>query len=113
MSYAWEAYRRSRPISETALGLLQMYVPRAETPTIAIFNPHNRPHSGLAKAYIDHEILPRNKKVEIVDDTGHVIPAQATESHSDGTYWSFWVADLPALGYKRYFIRIKNEPPQT
>ena len=111
MSYAWESYRRSRPINETALGLLQMYLSRAETPSIAVFNPHNRPHSGLAQAYIDHEILPRNKKVEIVDEKGQIVPAQATESHSDGTYWSFWVTDLPPLGYRQYFIRIKNEPP--
>ncbi len=113
MSYAWEAYRRSRPISEAALGILQMYVPRAATPSIAVFNPHNWKHSGLAKAYIDHEILPRNKKVEVVDEAGNIIPAQATESHSDGTYWAFWVSDLPALGYKQYFIRVKNEPPAS
>ncbi|MDR2764732.1 MAG: glycosyl hydrolase family 38, partial [Tannerella sp.] len=113
MSYAWEAYRRSRPICETALGLLQMYIPRAETPSIAVFNPHNRAHDGLAKAYIDHEILPRNRKVEIVDETGRPIPAQAVESHSDGTYWAFWVSNLPALGYRQYFIRVKNEPAVT
>ena len=113
MSYAWEAYRRSRPINETAMGLLQMYMPRAETPSIAVFNPHNWKHSGIAKAYIDHEVLPRNRKVEIVDEAGNVIPAQATESHSDGTYWAFWVTDLPPLGYKQYFIRVKNEPPVT
>jgi hypothetical protein len=113
MSYAWEAYRRSRPICETALGLLQMYIPRAETPSIAVFNPLNWRHSGLARAYIDHEILPRDKKVEIVDEAGRVVPAQAVESHSDGTYWAFWVSDVPALGYRQYFIRVKNEPVAT
>jgi len=113
MSYAWEAYRRSRPIGETALGLLQMYIPRADVPSITVFNPHNWKHSGLAEAYIDHEILPRNKKVEIVDETGNIIPMQATESHSDGTYWTFWVTDVPALGYRQYFIHVKNEPPVT
>ena len=113
MSYAWEAYRRSRPIGEAALGLLQMYIPPADVPSITVFNPHNWKHSGLAEAYIDHEILPRNKKVEIIDEAGNIIPAQAVESHSDGTYWSFWVTDVPALGYRQYFIRIKNDPPVT
>jgi hypothetical protein len=111
MSYAWEAYRRSRPVGETALGLLQTYIPRATTPSIAVFNPHNWAHDGLARAYIDHEILPRNRTVEIVDEAGRPVPAQAVESHSDGTYWAFWVSNLPPLGYRQYFIRVKNEPP--
>jgi hypothetical protein len=110
MSYAWEAYRRSRPVSETALGLLQMYIPRASTPSIAVFNPHNRKHTGLVKVYIDHEIMPPNKQAEITDEHGVSIPSQVIEPHSSGTYRMLWVKDVPALGYKQYFIRVKNEP---
>jgi hypothetical protein len=105
MSYAWEAVRRARPINEAALGLLQMYIPRAEVPTITVFNPHNYRYSGLAKATVDAEIFPRNKEVEVSDADGNIIPVQAT-----GGDFAFWVKDLPPLGFRRYFIRVKDNP---
>lgn len=109
-SYAWEAYRRSGLVGEVAMGLLQSYIPKAETPSVAVFNTLNWSYSGIAKAYIDHQILPRNKAFEIVDTYGNVIPAQAGESRSDGTYWALYVKDVPALGYSQYYIKVKDEP---
>ncbi|MDR1594156.1 MAG: glycosyl hydrolase family 38, partial [Prevotellaceae bacterium] len=109
-SYAWEAYRRSGLLGEVAMGLLQTYVPKTSAPSIAIFNPLNWSYSGIAKAYIDHQILPRNKKFEILDANGRALPAQAGESRSDGTYWSIYVKDIPALGYAQYTINVKDEP---
>jgi len=108
-SYAWEAYRRSGLLGEVAMGLLQSYIPKAEVPSIAIFNTLNWSYSGIAKAYIDHQIIPRDKKFEIVDYKGNVIPVQAGESRSDGTYWSIYVSDIPAFGYAQYYIRVKDE----
>ncbi|GAB1359291.1 glycoside hydrolase family 38 C-terminal domain-containing protein [Porphyromonadaceae bacterium] len=110
MSYAWEAYRRAGLVGEYAMGLLQTYVPKAEVPSIAIFNPMNWTFSGIAKAYIDHQILPRNKKFEIVDANGNICPVQAGERRSDGTYWSIYVKGVPALGYTQLYIRVKDEP---
>jgi hypothetical protein len=109
-SYAWEAYRRSGMLGEVAMGLLQTYVPKTADPSIVVFNPLNWSYSGIAKAYIDHQILPRSKKFEIVDAQGRTLPAQAGESRSDGTYWSIYVTDVPALGYAQYSIRVKDEP---
>ncbi len=109
-SYAWEAYRRAGLLGEISMGLLQTYIPKVEVPSIAIFNTLNWSYSGIATAYIDHEILPRNKKFEIVDQNGNTIPAQAGERRSDGTYWSIYVKDIPALGYSQYYIRVKDEP---
>lgn len=109
-SYAWEAYRHTGLLGEATLGLLQSFVPKAEVPSVAVFNTLNWSYSGLAKAYIDHQILPRDKAFEIVDAAGNVIPAQASESRSDGTYWSLYVKDVPALGYAQYFIRVKDAP---
>ena len=45
-----------------------------------------------------------------MDAAGNVIPAQAGESRSDGTYWSFYVKDVPALGYAQYYIKVKDAP---
>jgi len=112
-SYAWEAFRRSGMTGEVAMGLLQTYVPKAETPSIAIFNTLNWSYSGIAKAYIDHQIIPRDKKFEIVDANGKVVPAQAGASRSDGTYWSIYVTDIQAMGYAQYYIRVKDEPRET
>jgi hypothetical protein len=109
-SYAWEAYRRSGLLGEVAMGLLQTYIPQTASPSIAIFNPLNWSYSGIAKAYIDHQILPRNRKFEILDAQGRAIPVQAGESRSDGTYWSVYVKDIPALGYAQYTIRVTDEP---
>lgn len=109
-SYAWEAYRHSGLLGEATLGILQSFVPKSNVPSIAVFNTLNWSYSGIAKAYIDHQILPLDKDFEIVDAQGNVIPAQAGENRSDGTYWSLYVKDVPALGYAQYYIKVKNSP---
>ncbi|MDR1919584.1 MAG: glycosyl hydrolase family 38 [Tannerellaceae bacterium] len=108
-SYAWEAYRHAGSLGEVAMGLLQTYIPKAELPSIVVFNTLNWSYSGTAKAYIDHQIIPRDKAFEIVDHQGRPVPAQAGESRSDGTYWSVYVKDIPALGYAQYYIRVKDQ----
>ncbi|GHT24264.1 hypothetical protein FACS189430_08880 [Bacteroidia bacterium] len=112
-SYAWEAHRTTGQLGEVTMGLLQTYIPRADKPTIAVFNTLNWTYSGIAQVYIDHQILPRNKAFEIVDYHGNPIPAQAGEIHSDGTYWSLYVTDVPALGYAQYSIRVKDAPREN
>ena len=109
-SYAWEAYRHSGLLGEATMGILQSFVPKSDVPSIAVFNTLNWSYSGIAKAYVDHQILPKDKAFEIVDAAGNVIPAQAGESRSDGTYWSFYVKDVPALGYAQYYIKVKDAP---
>lgn len=109
-SYAWEAHRRAGLLGETAMGLLQSFVPKTEYPSVAVFNTLNWTYSGIAKVYIDHQILPREKAFEITDAAGNIIPAQPAESRSDGTYWSLYCTDVPALGYAQYYIKVKDEP---
>lgn len=109
-SYAWEAYRYAGLLGENMMGLLQSFVPKANVPSIAVFNTLNWSYSGIAKVYIDHQILPKEKAFRIVDEAGHEIPAQAGESRSDGTYWCLYVKDVPALGYARYRVEVLDEP---
>lgn len=109
-SYAWEAYRYAGLLGENTMGLLQSFVPKANVPSIAVFNTLNWSYSGIAKVYIDHQILPKEKAFRIVDEAGHEIPAQAGESRSDGTYWCLYVKDVPALGYARYRVEVLDEP---
>lgn len=109
-AYAWEAYRRSRPIGETALGLLQTYVPRHKDKAgIIVFNPLNWSHTGQTTIYADHEVLPIGKKTIIRDENGKEIKKQIIRSYADASYWDLWVEDMPALGSKYYTIEIKEE----
>jgi len=112
-SYAWEAFRRSGQLGEATMGLLQSYIPKADVPSVAVFNTLNWAYSGVAKVYIDHQILPVDKDFEIVDADGNIIPVQAGNSRSDGTYWSLYVKNVPALGYAQYYIHVKNSPAQV
>ena len=109
-SYAWEAYRHAGLLGETVMGLLQPFVPKTDVPSVVVFNTLNWSYSGIAKVYIDHQLLPRDKVFEITDASGRSVPAQAGESRSDGTYWYIYVRDVPALGFARYRIDVKDEP---
>lgn len=109
-SYAWEAFRRTRIASETAQGQLQTYVQKASVPSIVVYNPLNWSRSGVIDAYIDHEILPRGRQFEIVTLDGRKVAAQPRDSRSDGTYWSIWVDDVPALGSTQLLIKTSATP---
>jgi len=109
-SYAWEAYRRVSLLGEVAMGALQQFTPKVSNPSLVVYNTLNWAYSGIAKVYIDHQQLPTDKDFEIVDEKGRVMPAQASESRRDGTYWNVYVKDIPALGYAQYYIRVKNTP---
>ena len=112
-SYVWEAVKDAGLLREEALGTLQTYVPRVDVPTIAVFNTLNWTRSGLVEAFIDHEILPTNRRVQIVDpENGSAIPMQALRTRSEGTYWALWVSGVPPLGYKSYRIEVSDEPQQ-
>ncbi len=105
-SYAWEAYRRAKMIGEEALGLLQDHISKENVPVIAAFNTLGWKRSGVVVAYIDHQVLPPHKPFRIIDQvTGQTVRVQALGSRSDGTYWAFWVEDVPAFGYKKFQIQ--------
>ncbi|WP_167604761.1 glycoside hydrolase family 38 C-terminal domain-containing protein [Maribellus sediminis] len=109
-SYAWEAGRRAKIIREETLGLLQSHVERAAEPTLLVYNTLNWQRSGLFTVYIDHQIIPRDRNFKLIDASGKQAYAQPIERHSDGTYWAIWANDVPAFGYKKYFIEVpENE----
>jgi alpha-mannosidase len=109
-SYAWEAVKSAGMLREEALGLLQGFIPRSKAATIAVFNTLGWERSGLVLAFIDHEILPRDRKSRIMDDqSGEEIPAQLLRSRAEGSYWAFWVKNVPSLGFKTYRIMVGPE----
>ncbi len=109
-SYAWKAVKAAAMLREEALGLLQPFVPRSGMPTIAVFNTLGRERSGMVRAFIDHEILPADRRFSIIDmATGEGVPAQRLGGRSEGSYWAIWAKNVPPLGFNTYRIDVSEE----
>jgi len=106
-SYAWSAVKDSALLREEAFGLVQGFLPRAEVPTLAVFNTLNWPRSGMVRVFIDHQILPPDRDFRIVDGAQTVL-AQEMERRAEGTYWALWVKDIPPLACKILRIETTN-----
>ena len=98
-SYVWSAVKDSALLREEAFGLVQGFLPRADVPTLAVFNTLNWPRSGMVRVFIDHQILPPDREFRIMDGTDPVL-AQEMERRAEGTYWALWVKDIPPLACK-------------
>ncbi len=109
-SYAWDAVKNAAMLREEALGLLQGSVARSEAATIAVFNTLGWVRSGLVQVFVDHEILPKDRRFRILDSQNNEeIPAQLLRSRAEGSYWAMWAKDVPSLGFKTYRIEIGQE----
>lgn len=108
-SYVWSAVKNAHLLREEAMGLVQDFLPRADVPTLAVFNTLNWPRSGLVRVFIDHEILPPDRQFRILDGNDTVL-AQAMERRAEGTYWALWVRDVPPLGYKILRLETSDQP---
>ena len=98
-SYAWSAVKDSALLREEAFGLVQSFLPRADVPTLAVFNTLNWPRSGMVRVFIDHQILPPDRAFRILDGADSVL-AQEMERRTEGTHWALWVKDIPPLACK-------------
>ena len=104
-SYAWSAAKDSALLREEAFGLLQSFLPRAEVPTLAVFNTLNWTRSGLVRVFIDRQILPPDSRFRILDGADPVL-VQEMERRKEGTYWVLWVENIPPLACK--ILRIES-----
>jgi len=110
-AYVWTAVKEGSLLREDAFGLFQEFLPRADVPTLVVVNTLNWPRSGLAQVFIDHQMLPPDREVRIVDaETGKAVPAQPLGRRSEGAYWAFWARDVPALGYRLFRIETADRP---
>lgn len=110
-AYAWTAFKEASLLQEKALGLLQQHIPKANVPTIAVFNTLNWERSGGVEAYIDHEILPPDARFKILDPEGRAVTAQLVSSRADGSNWYLWVPKVPPLGFTTLRILVETEAP--
>jgi len=113
-AYAWHAVKEAGILREQALGHFQEYLPKSQTPTLAVINTLNWSRSGLVQVFIDKEIIATDQSVVFMDAWGSVAPAQITGSRIEGSYWQIWAQDVPAMGYKIYRIeKTKGQPVAT
>jgi hypothetical protein len=116
-SFAWEALKTAQIMYETSVGLLQPDIHRGEYPTVTFYNTLNWARSGMVEVYIDHEIIPRDRRFKIVDEKGAELKTQPLHSRSEGTYYAIYAENLPPMGYKTYRIVAekdnRQETPRT
>ena len=105
-SYAWEAYRRSKMLTEEALGLLNNYIGKENEPSLIVYNTLNWNRDGLITLFIDNEQIPIGMDMELIDESGNKYPAQIQKPWHGGSYWSVWVTDIPSFGYKKFRLKI-------
>ena len=111
LSYVWEAVKKNRLLREEIMGLIQDFFPGSPVPSITVFNPLGWSRSGTVRVYIDHQILPREKSVRFLLEDGTAVPAQPLSSREDGTYWVFWVPEVPPVGFRTLQIVTGDSPP--
>jgi alpha-mannosidase len=108
-SYVWSAVKKNRILREEVMGEVQPYLPKPEVPSVTVFNTMNRMRSGNALVYIDHQILPGDKKFRMIDNYGREMMVQPVSSREEGTWWMIAVKDVPPLGYITCRIEVSGE----
>lgn len=112
-AYAWEALKRVTLLNEEALARFQPFLKKADFPVIYVINSMGWKRSGHVKLFVDYEVMPVEKKVQVVDlSTGQHVPAQLLTKRREGAYWVLEVNDVPALGYKALKIVSGQEPEE-
>ena len=111
-SYAWEAVKDSAVLREKAMGRFQAHLQSSDVPVLVVVNTLAFPRSAVAEVYVDHQVLPAGLSSWIVDDEGNRVRMQRRESRADGSYWSFFVPDVPAMGYRTFRIEVGEDGKQ-
>ena len=111
-AYVWSAVKKNHLLREEVMGLVQPYLPKSDLPTITVFNTLNWVRSGNTLVYIDHQLLPKNRKFHVMDAAGQSVALQQVSSREEGSWWMLQVKDLLPLGFSTYRI-VVDEAPRT
>ncbi len=60
--------------------------------------------TGLAKVFLDKELLTPGQSFQILDGDGNLAPAQLWKAQHDGNWWAIHVNDVPAFGWKAFSL---------
>ena len=109
-SFVWSAVKKNRILREEVMGQVQPMLPKSGVPTITVFNTLNWSRTGSTQVYIDHQILPGDRKFRIVDRDNREMMVQLLSSREEGSYWMMEVRDIPPLGYMTYRVEVSALP---
>ncbi len=109
-SYVWEAVKDAALLLDEASAYAITPLPKANVPTVAVFNTLNWERDGLVELFLDYKTVPEDKEFCIIDSgTGESVPVQQIGSRLEGEYWKLWVRNIPTLGYKIYRIELTDK----
>ncbi len=119
-AFVWDAVKETAMLKEAAFGLAQGAWPRSDVPTITLVNTLGWARSGLARVFIDKELLSADQDFRVVDNRGLEVPAQLWKAQHDGNWWALQVTDVPSFGWRSYRLEVlgdgsRSEPasPET
>lgn len=103
-SYAWNGLRRAKLMFETAGGLLQENIRPLDVPSVTLYNPLGWDRSATATVFVDFEICPSDKKLELTDEEGNKAFIQPIKEVREGRYYRVFAENVPSLGYRTYYL---------
>ncbi len=109
-SFVWSAVKKNHILREEIMGRIQPQLPKSGVPVVTVFNTLNWSRSGNALVYMDHQILPADRKFRILDSYNREVSSQPVATREEGTYWMLHVQDLPPLGYLSCRVLVSSEP---
>ena len=109
-AYAWDAVKRSATLGEQAMARLTSLVPQGADPALLVVNTLNFGRSGLLELYVDHEILPIDRRFRIVDNEGRELPVQLLRHREEGSYWAIYATSVPAYGWRTFRVEVDPSP---
>ena len=112
-SYVWSAVKKNRILREEVMGRIQPFLPVLNSPSVTLFNTLGWNRTGCAMVYIDHQLLPKDRKFTITGPSGAMMPVQLVTTREEGTWWMLEVPEIPALGFSNYRINVVQEPRQV
>lgn len=103
-SYSWAGLRRAKLLYETAGGLLQETIRPSEKPTVTLYNSLAWDRDACATVYVDYEICPKDRMLELVAEDGSKACVQKVRDMSAGRYYRVFARGIPSFGYRTYVI---------
>jgi hypothetical protein len=99
---AWQLQREATLDQEEAWGRVQVMVgPRGGCGTLAVFNPCGWTRSDLVTVFVPHAMAPAGVDLAL-DHDGRLMAGQVASTRPEGTYWTFWCAEVPPFGLRSY-----------
>jgi hypothetical protein len=111
LAYTWDAVKKNRLLREEVMGQIQdLFFTHPQYPSLTLLNTLGHSRSGNAEVYIDHQLVPSDRKFRILDASGSEVPKQSWSDRAEGSYYTLFAKSLPPFGFRTYTLEISSEP---